>query len=182
MTTKTKTCPQCGESLGIEEFYKAASNADGLYTQCKTCVKRKHSEYRKHNRKVVNERERRRWQNKSEEEKQAANEKGRERRLQRVYGISTKQYSELLKKQNHRCAICEKHQDDEKQRFAVDHNHITGEIRGLLCYYCNHRVVGKHRDGVLLRKIADYVEQGTGWFVPKKKRTNKRKKGTKTSG
>ena len=73
-------------------------------------------------------------------------------------------------------AICEKHQDDLKKRMAVDHNHITGEIRGLLCDYCNHRLVGRHRDGQLLRKIADYVDQGTGKYVPKKKRrTTKRK-------
>jgi hypothetical protein len=57
----------------------------------------------------------------------------------------------------------------------VDHDHFSGEIRGLLCTYCNYRVVGKHRDGELLRRIADYVEQGTGWFVPKKKKTKKRK-------
>ena len=81
----------------------------------------------------------------------------------------------MLDKQDHCCAICDKHKSEFNQNLAVDHNHVTGEIRGLLCTYCNHRVIGRHRDGNLLRKMADYVDQGTGWFVPKQKRPIKRR-------
>ncbi len=102
-------------------------------------------------------------------------DKARERNLRHKYGITPEQYSEVLEKQNHCCAICERHEDQFTTRLAVDHNHITMEIRGLLCNNCNRRLVGRHRDGALLRKIADYVDQGTGWFAPKKKRTVKRK-------
>lgn len=96
--------------------------------------------------------------------------------LRYKYGISVAQYNELLEKQENKCAICGKHEDEEPRALAVDHNHITGEIRGLLCTFCNHRIVGKHRDGDLLRKVADYIEQGTGWFVPKKKKKKKVKR------
>ena len=154
-----------------------SANSDGLDGRCKECVKKINAEYRHHNRKQLSQKERQRWQEKTSEEKQKINQSSRERRLQRVYGISIQKYNQLLEKQSFCCAICEKHQSKEKNSFAVDHNHFTGEIRGLLCYYCNHRVVGKHRDGILLRKIADYVDQGTGWFVPKKKRPVKRQKG-----
>jgi hypothetical protein len=102
----------------------------------------------------------------------------RRRRLMATYGITLEQYNELLEKQNHCCAICDRHENEFKSKLCVDHNHITREIRGLLCTYCNHRVVGRHRDGDALRKVADYIDQGTGWFAPKKKRTRKRKKGT----
>lgn len=93
------------------------------------------------------------------------------------FGITTDQYDELLAKQNDSCAFCERHKDEFAKRLAVDHNHKTGEIRGLLCAYCNHRVVGNHTDGNKLRRMADYIEQGTGWYVPpkKKKRVRKRK-------
>jgi DNA-directed RNA polymerase subunit RPC12/RpoP len=94
--------------------------------------------------------------------------------LRYKYGITEEQYNQLLKKQKHKCAVCGKHEDEEKRKLAVDHNHRTGEIRGLLCTYCNHRVVGRWTDGNLLRKVADYVDQGTGWFVPKKKKRKKR--------
>lgn len=40
-----------------------------------------------------------------------------------------------------KCAICEKHQDKFDKALAVDHNHINGKIRGLLCSVCN-RMLG----------------------------------------
>ena len=53
------------------------------------------------------------------------------------YGISLEQYNELLEKQDNKCAICLVSQSDLSRRLDVDHNHITGEIRGLLCSSCN---------------------------------------------
>jgi hypothetical protein len=44
----------------------------------------------------------------------------------------------------------------------------------LLCRYCNHRLVGRHRDSRLLRRIADYLDVGTGWFVPEKKKRRRK--------
>lgn len=106
----------------------------------------------------------------------------RESHLRLHYGITTEQYDEMLAKQDHACAICTRHKDQFKTRLAVDHNHVTGEIRGLLCAYCNHRIVGRHRDGQLLRRIADYVDQGTGLFVPEKRPIKRRKRKTKPNG
>lgn len=100
----------------------------------------------------------------------------RDARLLRVYGITAAQYDSLLAGQDHSCKICFRHEDEFKTRLAVDHDHHTGEIRGLLCAYCNHRLVGRWRDAELLRRIADYVEQGTGWFVPGKAKTCKKRK------
>lgn len=106
-------------------------------------------------------------------------EKARAYRLARTYGISKEQYAELLSRQGGVCAICGKSSEEEGLSLAVDHNHATGEIRGILCRYCNHRVVGRHRDPDLLRRVADYLESKTGWFVPikkKKKRAAKPRK------
>lgn len=107
---------------------------------------------------------------------------GRSRHLMDTYGITEDQYEYLLTKQQNRCIICDKHQSELKKRLAVDHNHKTGEIRGLLCDYCNYRVIGRHTDGSLLRRMADYVEQGTGWFVPPKKKRKKRPRRIKNDG
>lgn len=105
-----------------------------------------------------------------------AADKKRASHLRNKYGISIEQYNDLLRAQEGNCAICRRAHTEFTTRLAVDHNHITGEIRGLLCNYCNRRVVGRHRDPDLLRRVAEYIEQGTGLFVPKKKRTVKRKK------
>lgn len=43
----------------------------------------------------------------------------------------------MLKNQNYRCSICNKHEEKFKYKLAVDHCHLTGEIRGLLCNNCN---------------------------------------------
>src|SRR5262245_3545977 len=55
--------------------------------------------------------------------------------LQRLYGISQADYDVLLAKQGGRCAICRKLPENE--RLCVDHCHLTGMIRGLLCRQCN---------------------------------------------
>jgi hypothetical protein len=52
----------------------------------------------------------------------------------RRYGISPAEYDALLAKQGGACAICRKR---SKQRLCVDHCHVTGMVRGLLCHECN---------------------------------------------
>ena len=47
-------------------------------------------------------------------------------------------------KQNGCCAICRKKETEFKCRLSVDHNHKTGQVRGLLCYRCNKFIVGRH--------------------------------------
>lgn len=103
-------------------------------------------------------------------------ERARGYALKRKYGITLEQYDQLLEKQNHCCAICERHKSEFKTQLAVDHSHKTGFIRGLLCTACNYRLVAKHEDGDLLRKIADYIESPTDWVVPDSYKKPKRKR------
>lgn len=58
-------------------------------------------------------------------------------RLLREYGITLDQYNQMFEEQEGKCAICGKHQSELKFALAVDHNHDTGEVRGLLCRKCN---------------------------------------------
>lgn len=113
----------------------------------------------------------------------SAKDKARAYNLKRLYGITEEQYDELLERQTGKCPVCLKDADEFDTRLAVDHDHTTGEIRGLLCRYCNHRVVGRHRDPSLLRRVADYLEIGTGWFVPPRpKKKRKRRVKSKNPG
>lgn len=100
----------------------------------------------------------------------------RQRHLKRLYGITEEQYNELLERQDQRCAICLRHHSEFKTRLAVDHNHKTGEIRGALCNYCNHRIIGRHTDSSLLLRMASYLDRGTGWFVPERPPRKRKKK------
>ena len=103
-------------------------------------------------------------------------DKARASHLLRVYGITLDQYNLLRKKQGYRCFVCRRPEKEFKVRMAVDHDHKTGEIRGLLCSYCNHRVVGRNRDPEVMKRVYEYLSQGTGWFVPKKRPKKKRKR------
>lgn len=100
-------------------------------------------------------------------------------RLLRLYGITLDFYNDLLKSQNFSCAVCLRPETEFNRRLAVDHDHRTGEIFGLLCNHCNHRVIGRNRDAEKFKRAGEYLRVGTGVYVPKRekrKRNNKRRK------
>ena len=53
------------------------------------------------------------------------------------YGITREDYNEWFHSQNGSCAICNVHQNEFGYSLAVDHDHETGKVRGLLCMGCN---------------------------------------------
>ena len=77
----------------------------------------------------------------------------RDKYLKKKYGISVYQYNKLLKQQKRCCAICGKNQKGERRNFAVDHCHKTGIVRGILCNYCNSR---------LLKYLGDDIPRAKG--------------------
>lgn len=77
------------------------------------------------------------------------------------YGISSPRYRELLAAQDGRCALCRELLIFGRGRSAVDHDHKTGQIRGVLCGRCN-TALGKFGDDpARLRRAAEYVEELT---------------------
>lgn len=68
-----------------------------------------------------------------------------------------KEREKLFEKQEGRCGVCGKHESGFKMRLSVDHNHKTGQVRGLLCYYCNKFVVARHTLESA-RRIVKYLE------------------------
>ena len=77
------------------------------------------------------------------------------RRIFKDFGLTKDGYNTILQLQGGTCAICQRHPDKIRPRrnLAVDHNHETGEIRGLLCYRCNHVLLGRIlRDDIEMAK------------------------------
>lgn len=60
-------------------------------------------------------------------------EKDKAYKFKYAYGITLDEYSEMFKEQQGCCLIC----DTQEEKLVVDHNHETGEVRGLLCNKCN---------------------------------------------
>jgi hypothetical protein len=71
--------------------------------------------------------------------------------------ITPEEYDERLAKQGGVCAICLK--PPKKLRLAVDHDHVSGLVRGLLCHRCNRYLIAKHRTPHLLLAGAKYLAE-----------------------
>jgi len=88
----------------------------------------------------------------------AAKAQAHDRKSQRVYGLAPGQYEELYAFQDGHCALCLRATGKTK-RLAVDHDHATGEVRGLLCGPCN-QILGHGRDDPeYFQRIIDYLSQ-----------------------
>lgn len=77
------------------------------------------------------------------------------RRLKSLYGLTPDQYFAL----GTRCAICGTEEDARGFRLAVDHDHATKKVRGLLCGNCNCGIGFFNHDESLLTKAIDYLRQ-----------------------
>lgn len=87
--------------------------------------------------------------------KEAFKAKVKDCHLKRQFGISWKEYQVMFEMQNGLCVLCERKENN--RMLSVDHNHETGEVRGLLCGDCN-RGLGLFKDNPkVLLKAAEYV-------------------------
>lgn len=80
------------------------------------------------------------------EEKKRRAERARELRLKKVYGLEPGEYAQIKAAQGGKCFICQRATGASKA-LAVDHDHTTGYVRGLLCGPCN-QTVGQARDDI----------------------------------
>lgn len=102
-------------------------------------------------------------------------EESRDERLRRQYAITEETYQRIFEKQDGRCAICRCQQ--HYQRLAVDHDHKTGMVRGLLCTNCN-RGLGRFFDSdVRLRNAAAYIEKARATWLRINSPTNSNNNG-----
>ena len=133
-TLTERTCSICGETKSVSEFNKYNDTSAPItgwryYSRCRDCNKQLCSDYGKNNRKRRNDRLRQ-WRH---DNPQLARKLDRRKRLKKKYGMTPEDYTAMYRKQEGKCLIC--------NRFfgglVVDHDHVTGEVRGLLCRKCN---------------------------------------------
>lgn len=85
-------------------------------------------------------------------------EKVLNKRYKERYGITYDEYCNMLKEQNHKCAICGVDEvDSRSKKLCVDHDHETGKVRQLLCHNCNCGL-GHFKDSLVgLSKALEYL-------------------------
>jgi hypothetical protein len=87
--------------------------------------------------------------------------KRRAQRLRALYGITPEDYDRMLDQQRGVCAICEG-TCSTGYRLAVDHDHKTGRVRGLLCRTC-HQLIGKlNDDPARALRVSEYLTKFPG--------------------
>lgn len=112
-------CPDCEVVKPLDDFPRNRADSTGYGTYCKPC----------HNARTRATRQRLYgW--------------SREYHLRRRYGIGQKEFDELLAAQGGVCGICGGAEPEH-----VDHDHVTGYIRGVLCFNCNGGL-GHFRDDI----------------------------------
>ncbi len=179
-----KTCPDCRRARPREDFGRNRSNSDGLSSYCRECTRRRNKRYYAERRHRAGERYRPRVQHPDGFKRCAScesvkplaefcvharqsggrgcyckpcrSQRNRDWRFAREYGLTPEAYRALIDGQGGTCAICR-----ERAAEHVDHDHVTGAVRGVLCFPCN-AALGQLQDRVgVLRKGIDYLERTT---------------------
>lgn len=141
MGFRVKICSKCKVEKEEELFYRELRGKDNLRAECKSCT---------------SEDSKIRHAKRTKEQKEAFNLSVRSSYLKRVFGITLQQYDKLLLLQEGRCYICQN--KPRTKKLAVDHDHKTKEVRGLLCMKCNRDVLGSAHDKVeILQRAVEYL-------------------------
>ena len=130
-------CTRCGSKGDPDtDFPKDRQKTSGYSSNCRPCHRTQNNEWKAKN-----------------------PDKVRDSQLRSYYGIGLADYVRMLDAQNGVCAICQA-PPLPNRNLDVDHDHDTGQIRGLLCNRCN-KILGQAEDSAeLLRLMADYLHNG----------------------
>lgn len=116
-----KECTKCKTSKELTEFYTDARRKQGVTSWCREC-----------------------WREYERLRRERLGFRGRKnRKLKHLYGMTYQEYMAMLKQQDGVCAICRNKEttvnvkNSKVQKLSVDHDHVTGKIRALLCTACN---------------------------------------------
>jgi len=132
-------CRDCNtELLAMNSVYLGGR----LKNRCRSCYNEYQKEWRKNN---------------PESRKQSA----KKNVLKNFYGLSEVDHLLMIEKHMNACAICRKPESVPGKELAIDHNHITGEVRGLLCHKCNVALGMLNEDEDLIWNMLEYLKRTT---------------------
>lgn len=150
-----RCCTKCGQTKLKDQFTRDPRVRSGRRSRCKECYRKANRLWHAKNRERNSENSRK-WREKNPERYREISLRSC---IKRLYGMTVEKYNSLLESQGGVCAIC-KDTCSSGRRLGVDHNHDTGEVRGLLCNNCN-RTLGLLKDNPdIFLRAADYLQHG----------------------
>ena len=126
-----KRCPDRGEIKPLDAFCRNKNSRDGRATYCRSC----------HN-------------DRNKESVQRLYGGHRHYRLRDRYGIGAAEVAALVDQQGGLCAVCRC-----KPAIQVDHDHATGQVRGVLCDGCNGALGAFNEDEALILRATEYLRR-----------------------
>lgn len=168
MDEQKKVCSKCGIEKPLSEFWNHPTGKFGKRPRCKECLRKENAEFERSylpkrseknaewydkNKEAIKEGTKisgSRWEYKPENK--------RNHNLKNRYGITASEYDAFLETQEGKCAICGLGMD-EGRRLAVDHDHVTGAIRGIVHTRCNTAIALFKDSPEICRRAAEYLER-----------------------
>ena len=152
---ENKVCSKCGERYPatLEFFHKRSNRLSGLKSSCKNCGRKASRKYYLKNKKAIL------LSNKARRLAPKGKAAHRRSQMKIKYGITELATQAMMNKQKGCCLICEESlvHPFSVRSYSVDHDHSTGEVRGLLCHGCNIGL-GGFRDSIeSLHKAIKYL-------------------------
>jgi len=172
----TKICNICKiEKLATEEHFYEGSCKDGLASSCIDCHKiymknwrarnkdrirkARKQYYQKHKKEAIQYQQNHKEQMKIYDKKyrQRHSDRIKNKNLKYIYGITLEDKKKIYKNQNNKCKICDNFFDINL--LKIDHNHLTNEIRGLLCNKCNAGIGFLQENLKILQNAINYLKE-----------------------
>lgn len=163
MDRESKVCSKCGEEKPMRMFQRRSDG--GPKPECKACsaemskryaaahkaeLRAKQAEYARANRdRLIEARRQRRKDNPEERTAQ---------HYRKAYGMTLQQVDAMIASQGGRCACC----GDillPGHKTHVDHDHVTGQVRGVLCRWCNLAEGNLKGSALRAEKLAAYLRR-----------------------
>lgn len=134
-----KQCRRCMVGKTYDQFHKQRATKDGHQSWCKSCS----AEYQR--------------------EHYDSTQTRRDARFKLNYGITADDFDRLLAEQGNVCKLCKL--PPKGRRLSADHNHVTGEFRGIICNQCNTRLKWLRLDDGLdyVIRLAEYSGVHVEW-------------------
>lgn len=145
-----KACRKCNQIQNLTSFHRSKVHKSGYRNICKNCASIEHK--KSYYKNLERSREiSRSWHERNPE-------RNKDRRRQRVYGLSSNEYDLLVIEQNYKYTIC----NQKNLKLVIDHDHKIGKVRGIICSPCNKMLGFAFDNKQTLQKAVMYLSENYG--------------------